>query len=441
MLMHRSLLGGRRGALICISNRNLMKEVRNSIGINVSAVIESAKGTIFGLMAKNMNEKDINKFFSHWNHRLDDTTPSSASPVVSSAVVNSTKSTPVTVESKPVESNTYVPIMMPEIASPKFLFHPLLGELVSDIGYKKLYLTNVHALARTPVWKRQRILRPERAALIADDKVRKGLQGSLPGVITLYQDIHTSEVGIIDGQHRAGALMILAQRGHWEERKNNIAIEVFTTDGEASVAALFAAINAAEPVRLIDLPDSGSEEDDEVEGESESITATPTQPEPVVSNSKVPENSEKLASPTISTSNILEEQNIVAKSKPSSKPKKNVTVSLEADRTLITEAMESVRQQYPDMFKPTSRCKIPHVNIDVLRDDLFNASVLRVRRFASVLEFVAQLQLINGHLKVKYAQLASEKDVDKEVFTKSFQTALAKAQKYEFYLGDRKSVV
>lgn len=201
---------------------------------------------------------------------------------------------------------------------------------------------------------------------------------------------------------------------------------------------MFAAINAAEPVQLIDLPDSGSEEEDEEEDESKSITATPKQPEPVVSNSKVPENSEEVASPTISTSNILEEQNFVAKSKSSSKPKKNATVSLEADRTLITEAMESVRQQYPDMFKPTSRCKIPHVNIDVLRDDLFNASVLRVRRFASVPEVVAQLQLINSHLKVKYAQLASEKDVDKEVFTKSFQTALAKAQKYEFYLGMEK---
>jgi len=91
--------------------------------------------------------------------------------------------------------------------------HPLLGELVANLGYKMLFLTSVKSLVLTPVWKKQRILRPERAALIAKDKVRNGLASSMSGTIALYIHRRTKEIGIIDGQHRAGALMILAQEG------------------------------------------------------------------------------------------------------------------------------------------------------------------------------------------------------------------------------------
>lgn len=91
--------------------------------------------------------------------------------------------------------------------------HPLLGEQVASLGYKTLYLTSVKSLVLTPVWKKQRILRPERAALIAKDKVRSGLASSMSGTIALYMHRRTKEIGIIDGQHRAAALMILAQEG------------------------------------------------------------------------------------------------------------------------------------------------------------------------------------------------------------------------------------
>ena len=194
-----------------VSQRSLMKDVRESVGSNVHHLVENAKGTIFGLMARNMNEKDVKKFFGHWNERIEDkpqaVQASASKPVIEPASKTSKIEAP--------SSSAYVPLPFPDKIEAKMLYHPLLGELLSDVGYKKLYMTSVQALARTPVWKKQRILRPERAALIADDKVRKGMQQSLPGVITLYQDRVSKEVGIIDGQHRAGALMILAQRGEF----------------------------------------------------------------------------------------------------------------------------------------------------------------------------------------------------------------------------------
>jgi hypothetical protein len=63
------------------------------------------------------------------------------------------------------------------------------------------------------VWKKQRILRPDRAKMIAADKVRSGLAKSLSGTISMFMDRASGEIGIIDGQHRAGALMILSQKG------------------------------------------------------------------------------------------------------------------------------------------------------------------------------------------------------------------------------------
>lgn len=201
----------RRTFFLRTTQRGIMKDVRSMIGSNIASVVESTKGTIFELMAKNMNEKDVKKFFGHWSDKLSisNVSNNSASPTTSEPA----KGSAVVEEAKKITHITFEPLKMPASRSEKLLYHPLLGELVTDVGYKRIYMTSVHALARTPVWKKQRILRPERAALIADDKLRKGLQHSLPGVITLYQDTITKEIGIIDGQHRAGALMILAQRG------------------------------------------------------------------------------------------------------------------------------------------------------------------------------------------------------------------------------------
>lgn len=227
--------------------------------------------------------------------------------------------------------------------------------------------------------------------------------------------------------------------GHWDERKNNVVVEVFETEGEDSVAALFSAINAAEPVRLIDLPDSsifGEEDEAEndvqnaprSEGETPSTTnqlATDPAPVAVAAVSSTPSSDESTNPPTKKTGSREEK---------SAAP----SMTAEQEKELITVTVEALRAEYPDMFKPTSRCKIPHLNIDVLRDDLYNANVLRVRSFASPDDLQKQLRLINASLKEKFRQLQSESDVESQTFSKSFVTALNKAQKFDFYLGMEK---
>lgn len=134
------------------------------------------------------------------------------------------------------------------------LIHPIFGRKIVDLGYKTVYLTSISLLARTQVWERQRTLRPDRAARIASSKIALGRTKSLSGVITMFSDKLSGQSGIVDGQHRAGALMMLSQQGYWDGLEKNILIDVFETENDEEIVALFKEINSAEPVRLVDMP-------------------------------------------------------------------------------------------------------------------------------------------------------------------------------------------
>ena len=140
------------------------------------------------------------------------------------------------------------------IADESLIIHPIFGKKIVDLGYKTVYLTSVSLLAKTQVWERQRTLRPDRAARIASSKIALGRAKSLSGVITMFCDKSSGQSGIVDGQHRSGALMMLAQQGHWEGHEMNILIDVFETQNDDEITALFKEINSAEPVRLVDMP-------------------------------------------------------------------------------------------------------------------------------------------------------------------------------------------
>lgn len=98
----------------------------------------------------------------------------------------------------------------------------------------------------------------------------------LPGVVTLYElGAPASSAGdgagagrdtarfraILDGQHRVGALRLLARHAGaaaaaeappppWER----VLVEVYPLESEAEAAALFTEINSSQPVMLVDLP-------------------------------------------------------------------------------------------------------------------------------------------------------------------------------------------
>jgi hypothetical protein len=161
--------------------------------------------------------------------------------------------TPVTTQLKN-DSNVLASNAEALVVDDESLIHPIFGKRIASLGYKNVYLTSVASLAKTQVWERQRTLRPDRAARIATSKITLGRTGSLSGVITMFCDKLSGRSGIVDGQHRAGALMLLSQEGHWDGQEQNILIDVFETENDEQIVALFKEINSAEPVRLVDMP-------------------------------------------------------------------------------------------------------------------------------------------------------------------------------------------
>jgi hypothetical protein len=261
--------------------------------------------------------------------------------------------------------------------------HEVYGKLLVDLGYKKVYLTNIEKLIRIPVWEKQRILRPERAKEIANLKSKNGTKEKLPGIITLFEDIQTGRIGILDGQHRAGALLILAQRNEWNEKAYNIMIEIFPIENKNDISNLFKEINSSEPVLDVDVP-----------------TEDPK---------------------SINHINIL-----------------NI-------------AVEALSNRYPAMFKPSMKCRPPHLNIDVLRDDLYQSDIitrLNIRTPEALLEKLEAINTkfaTNDKITLKkesglHTRSIGEIDTNFRIIhhiqqLKTYPETLRKARENKFYLG------
>jgi len=127
------------------------------------------------------------------------------------------------------------------------ILHPVFGELVKDLTYKKIYCTSVQKLASIPIWEQQRIYRAERAQLLANDikaKLQEGKALTLPGSLTVYE--MGEEIGLLDGQHRLGALKLLMDSGVLIPEAHLILVEVFPVKAQEDVKRLFTEINTAQ---------------------------------------------------------------------------------------------------------------------------------------------------------------------------------------------------
>ena len=232
-----------------------------------------------------------------------------------------------------------------------------------------MYLTSIESLALLPVWERQRTLRPQRSLLIAEEKIRlSSLRGNstagITGIISAYMHRTSGDVGILDGQHRChqfmqpiilkhfliinsivslhrvGALAILSDKGQklcmsnaififvyvcmrfscmrinscacvcgyvgwWDLKRKNIVMEVFLVDDEEQIVDLFRDINSAEPVRLVDMPYSHLEEEENTEdGDEDSNVISAEEGKDEQNESGV-----ELAQPTVESSTAATEPN------------------------------------------------------------------------------------------------------------------------------------
>lgn len=103
-------------------------------------------------------------------------------------------------------------------------------------------------------------------------------------------------------------------------------------------------------------------------------------------------------------------------------------VAKSSDRKLLTEAAQHLADHFPSMFSASQKCRVPHLNLDNLRDALFAARVLPKHKIKTTTALVEWLLEQNEVLQKKY-------QTDAEAQALVSATALKKAHKFEFYLG------
>jgi hypothetical protein len=102
-------------------------------------------------------------------------------------------------------------------------------------------------------------------------------------------------------------------------------------------------------------------------------------------------------------------------------------VAKAGDRNVITSAAAKLHEQYPEMFKASQQCRVPHLNVDNLRDALFTSEVLKKHEIKTAAALVEWMQAQNEVLAAKYQ--------DPTAAGKVSAKALEKAKQYDFYLG------
>ena len=95
--------------------------------------------------------------------------------------------------------------------------HPLYGQLLADLGYKRIYLSSAKTVVRSiPIWHLQRPTDYSRVAEIAWAKTKKLM---FPGCISVFEFVGVDRprfdvpqtFGIFDGQHRVHAAAKILQ--------------------------------------------------------------------------------------------------------------------------------------------------------------------------------------------------------------------------------------
>lgn len=99
----------------------------------------------------------------------------------------------------------------------------------------------------------------------------------------------------------------------------------------------------------------------------------------------------------------------------------------------VNTAVEQLFQRFPLMFKPSSRCRAPHVHIDSLRDEIFQADICSRYTLRDSEALMHWIMNQNNTLSTLSENQWIERYPGK--IGVNFHRALAKAKKNDFFLG------
>uniref|UniRef100_A0A7S1H556 Uncharacterized protein n=1 Tax=Hemiselmis andersenii TaxID=464988 RepID=A0A7S1H556_HEMAN len=243
--------------------------------------------------------------------------------------------------------------------------HPTLGSLVQDLGHKLIYRTDpITLLANTKVWRKQRAFRPARAEKIAMSKLKSKVQG-WPGTITAA----SIEQGDADAGADGGHMVIL--------------------DGQHRLGAcsfLQSKGQLAEDLREVTVEVYPAMQESRVKDLFTEINKC----EPVL----------EIDLPEGGASATAQE--------------------------VISGAAMTLKDENPKMFSESHKCLRPHLNIDRLRNELYQADVMKRFKLETEEDLVEWIKQRNAELSQRpdeeWKKQASDKMVDK-------------ARSHNFFLG------
>ena len=97
------------------------------------------------------------------------------------------------------------------------------------------------------------------------------------------------------------------------------------------------------------------------------------------------------------------------------------------DRRIINDASSLIHETFPDMFKPSQRCRTPHLNVDNLRDAIFAAGIIKKHNLKTKNALLQWMLDKNEELGNRYRKDDSHPNVS--------ESAMAKSKKFGFFLG------
>lgn len=259
----------------------------------------------------------------------------------------------------------------------KPLEHPVFGELLHDYGHKRLYRASPLTLwAGTLVWDRQRAFRQERAATIATAKAKSSVDG-WPGSISV---VETSD----DPDANGGSAPADTVLGAVIDGQHRL--------GAAHLLSQRGKLSAPLQDILVEV---------------------------------YPAMSDKRIGEIFTEINRAEPVALVDLPEGGATPQANA---------VLTEAAERLRERHPAMFKQSHGCRAPHLNVDVLRNEMYKADLVGRHGLTSADALLAWLDARNDELATREHgewSLQGSRVSSRDALNK----ALGKATEQRLFLG------
>ena len=101
----------------------------------------------------------------------------------------------------------------------------------------------------------------------------------------------------------------------------------------------------------------------------------------------------------------------------------------------INVVADKLKNTYPHMFSESQRCRLPHVNIDNLRDAIFGSDIVQKHNLNTTKQLEEWILQQNDILGTKYNKNQHDDENKQQQQMVIPVAALNKANKYNFYLG------